>query len=40
MSVDFASQLAKAKELAKNQKLDEAASVLRSVIDSKDGMYC
>lgn len=35
MSQDLVSQLAKAKELVKNQKREEAAAVLRSVIDSK-----
>jgi 26S proteasome regulatory subunit N6 len=36
MSLDLAGQLAKAKELAQNQKREEAAAVLRAVIDSKD----
>lgn len=36
MSTDLASQLAKAKEMVKNRQLEDAALILRSIIDSKD----
>lgn len=40
MASELTNQLAEAKDLAKNLRYEDAANVLRAVIDSKDCTYC